>query len=307
MILAARLVRQVQVSESDGSACTICAQSLDYECLPQHDPHAEEDRMELSEARNQAKAFLPELTETGDNLNHSAAEPDRVQRQTGEPGPVLLVGPPGVGKGTQAETLAKLWGVPPISTGEILRTNVANGSELGVQANRIMKLGGLVPDPIMTEMVANRLGLSDTAAGFILDGFPRTVGQAQWLDEYLGAHRRGSQLAIISMSMDYRRIAERVIHRRVCPLCKTVYNIHFMPPKRTGRCDRDGSELQSRTDDGVEVFQTRLEVFRRETEPLIHYYRGHVLFIEIDADNPPSMVTENIVTILKGLRRQIGR
>lgn len=267
----------------------------------------EEDVMELSEAHIQAKTFLPELAESGKSFRPFPVGSDHPPMHTSGPGPLLLLGAPGVGKGTQAETLAKLWGIPTISTGEILRANVAAGSTLGIQAKRIMKMGGLVPDPLMTEMVANRLGLSDAAAGFILDGFPRTVGQAQWLDAYLGAHRHGSLLAVISMSMDPRRIAERVIHRRICPLCKTVYNLQSMPPQRTGRCDRDGSELEARSDDSVAVFQTRLEVFRRETEPLIHYYRSHSLFIEIDADKPPSTITETIVTLLQNLREPLGR
>jgi adenylate kinase len=170
-----------------------------------------------------------------------------------------------------------------------------------------MKLGGLVPDAIMTEMVANRLSLSDTAMGFILDGFPRTVPQAQWLNEYLSDYRKGAVLGIISLYMDFDGIAERVAHRRVCPLCKATYNTRLMPPKRIGRCDKDGAELVRRGDDGVEVFEMRLDVFKHETEPLIHYYRGHSLFIEVDADKSPSLVTRDIVTGLTNYRMQMVR
>src|SRR5579871_3499637 len=145
-------------------------------------------------------------------------DPRRPGRQLKDPGPVLLLGAPGVGKGTQAEVLAKLWGVPKIATGDILRANVASGTKLGLRASRIMKSGGLVPDQVMTEMVANRLELADTAGGFILDGFPRTVGQAQWLDSHLNTHRDGAVLGIINLRMDFELIVERVVYRMVCPV-----------------------------------------------------------------------------------------
>lgn len=263
--------------------------------------------MELNEAGIQVENFGPGLTKLDECLAALASESNHATAEIGEPGPVLLLGAPGVGKGTQADRLAELWGVPKISTGEILRANVANGTPLGVQANRIMKLGGLVPDQIMTGMVANRLGYSDTAAGFILDGFPRTVHQAQWLDGYLSDHRKGAVLGIISMSMNFQGIVERVVHRRVCPLCKTVYNIELMPPKRMGRCDKDDAELIQRSDDSLEVFETRLDVFQRETEPLIQYYRSRSLFIEVDAEKPPSLVTRDIVAGLMNFRMQMDR
>ena len=263
--------------------------------------------MELSEARIPVVKFPPGLTELDKCFASLAPESNLATSHIHEPGPVLLLGAPGIGKGTQADILAELWDVPKISTGDILRANVASGTPLGIQANRIMKLGGLVPDQIMTAMVADRLCLSDTAMGFILDGFPRTVPQAQWLDKYLSDYRRGAVLGIISMNMDFQRIAERVVHRRVCPRCKTTYNTYLMPPKRMGRCDKDGAELIQRSDDGVEVFEKRLDVFKRETEPLIGYYRSHSLFIEIDADRPPDSITRNIVTSLANFRLQLVR
>jgi len=225
--------------------------------------------------------------------------------QIEKPGPVLLLGAPGVGKGTQSDILSKLWNVPKISTGEILRANVSNGTALGLQANDIMKRGGLVSDRVMTQMVARRLGDSDTSIGFILDGFPRTVRQARWLDSYLNVHRRGAILGIIVMRMDHQRIVERVRHRSVCPVCNTVYNAQLMPPKRNGRCDKDDSALEQRNDDSVEVFQTRLNVFRKETEPLIQYYRGQALSIDIDAEQQPSFVTRDIVEGLTVFRKRM--
>jgi adenylate kinase len=220
------------------------------------------------------------------------------------PGPVLLLGAPGAGKGTQADVLAELWGIPKISTGEILRRNVANGTALGLRAKKIMKDGGLVPDQVMMEMVADRLGLPDAAQGFILDGFPRTVPQAEWFDEYLNDHQPGTLLAIVNLSINLERLVSRVIHRRVCPLCRSAYNEELMPPKRAGICDRDGSVLEQRNDDRLEVFKTRLDVFRRETEPLIHFYRNHDLFLEVDAEVSPASVTAEIVSGLKSCRKR---
>ena len=156
--------------------------------------------MELSDARIQGEHLGPGLTKLDDCFAALAPETIHATARIAAPGPVLLLGAPGVGKGTQADKLAELWGVPKISTGEILRANVANGTHLGIKANRIMKLGSLVPDQIMTGMVADRLGLSDTATGFILDGFPRTVHQAQWLDEYLSDCRNGA------VSEDYQLV-----------------------------------------------------------------------------------------------------
>ena len=226
------------------------------------------------------------------------------KEQLWDPGPILLLGAPGVGKGTQAEILAKLWGIPKISTGEILRANVAGGTALGLQADEVMQSGGLVSDQVVTAMIANRLALSDTDAGFILDGFPRTVGQAQWLDGYLSAHRYGSMLGIISLRMDYERIIQRVAYRRICPLCKTVYNALLMPPRQIDRCDKDSTELEQRSDDRLEVFQMRLDLFQRENEPLVRYYRRHGVVIEIDAGREPSFITADIVFALTAFRRE---
>lgn len=223
-------------------------------------------------------------------------------RQLNNPGPVLLLGAPGVGKGTQAEILAKLWGVPKISTGDILRANAASGTRLGLHASKIMRSGGLVPDQIMTEMLADRLRLSDTAGGFILDGFPRTVGQAQWLDNHIGVHRNGDAVGIINLYIDYERIVQRVAYRRVCPLCKSVYNLVLAPPKQADRCDKDNSELEQRSDDRIEVLQARLDVFKRDTEPLLQYYRKDRMVIDVDAGQSLSLVTRDIVSGLKAFR-----
>ncbi len=209
---------------------------------------------------------------------------------------MLLLGSPGVGKGTQADILAALWGIPKISTGDILRANVSKGTALGVQASDVMRRGDLVPDHLITEMVADRLSASDTVRGFILDGFPRTIQQALWLGDYLAISRWNGRLAIVSMQMDSPKIIERIVNRRICPTCKTTYNIHSMPPKLEGRCDRDGSVLIQRNDDKIDVIEQRFEVFRQETEPLIKHYQDHPVFMEVCADRPTSVVTEEIIT-----------
>jgi adenylate kinase len=220
-------------------------------------------------------------------------------------GPVLLLGAPGVGKGTQGDLLAHLWEVPKISTGDLLRSNVAEGTQMGSRASKIMKRGGLVPDELMMEMVAARLEDCDAAQGFIFDGFPRTIRQAEWFDAYLSVNQNGVSLGIVSMSMDLERLVQRVIHRRVCPMCKAVYNDELMPPNQAGLCDRDGSVLEQRNDDRLDVFKTRLDVFRRETEPLIRFYENHDLFLEIDAGKSSELVTQDIVSGLAACRRRV--
>ena len=265
----------------------------------------EKDIMELREPRSRVKDFQPGMTNSDRLLSHAVLTENRSTADAVRPGPVLLLGAPGVGKGTQGEILAKIWRVPKISTGDILRANVSNGTPLGVQAAQMMKSGGLVPDDLVTDMVAERLRDRDTEAGFILDGFPRTVCQAEWLDKYLNAHRKGEALAIVSMCMDHDQILQRVVHRTVCPVCKTVYNTELMPPKRAGHCDLDDAELIQRNDDSAVIFKTRLEVFRRETEPLFEFYRSHFLFIEVDAGKTPSSVTRDISTSLSRLRNQM--
>jgi adenylate kinase len=223
------------------------------------------------------------------------------------PGPVVLVGAPGVGKGTQADTLARIWRIPKISTGEILRANVTNGTALGIQADEIMRRGGLVTDHVITEMVADRLAVSDAAAGFILDGFPRTAKQAQWLDSHLAAHRNFAPLTIINLHMEPHKIIERIIHRRICPCCETVYNTRLKPPRRNGRCDHDCSALVQRSDDSIEVFQERLDAFKRETGPLIEHYRSHRMFMMVDADRPALNITKYIVESIARRNQLIHR
>jgi len=223
-------------------------------------------------------------------------EPELAQVKA--PGPVVMLGAPGVGKGTQADLLAQIWRIPKISTGELLRMNVTNRTALGIHADEIMRRGGLVSDQIINEMVAGRLAHSDARDGFILDGFPRTAKQAEWLDDHLAAHRNFAPLTIINLHMEAQKIIERIIYRRICPCCKTAYNNRLKPPRQNGRCDLDGSVLIQRSDDNLEVIQQRLDAFNRETEPLIEHYRGHRMFLTIDADRSVNNVSKDIVESL---------
>jgi len=177
------------------------------------------------------------------------------------PGPILLLGAPGVGKGTQAKELVKLWGIPQISTGDLLRYHVENGTELGKLADPIMKCGGLVPDSLVQDMVVARLAKPDTERGFILDGFPRTLGQATWVDETL-THKSGAlPVVAVKIQVDYTQLLRRVTGRRNCPVCGTIYNIYLQPPKIEGVCDLEGAALEQRSDDTEECFAGRLRTY----------------------------------------------
>src|SRR5271166_6390667 len=164
-------------------------------------------------------------------------------RETGRktlPGPILLLGAPGVGKGTQAKELVKLWGIPQISTGDLLRANVAQGTELGLTAKEIMGRGELVPDSLVNEMVAVRLQQPDTAKGYILDGFPRTLGQAHWLDKRLAEQAGVLPVVAVSIQVDYNQLLRRITGRRNCPVCQTIYNIYMIRPQKEESCNFGG-------------------------------------------------------------------
>jgi adenylate kinase len=254
-----------------------------------------------------AETFNGRLTEMDGYFGLDDLGSARAMLQAMQPGPIVLLGAPGVGKGTQAEALASLWNIPTISTGEILRANVKSATALGIRANEEMMRGQLVPDHLITEMVARRLSLPDAVSGFILDGFPRTIQQAQWLDGYLAVHHGNAPLVIINMYMDPEKIVERIIHRRVCPCCDMVYSELSKRPKREGRCDNDNTVLIQRSDDRLEVFQERLGVFTQRTAPLIEHYQHYAQYIVTNADRPASVVTRSIVAEITGRRRLMNR
>lgn len=232
----------------------------------------------------------------------SAVERDRDVANAVTPGPILLLGAPGVGKGTQAKELVKLWGIPQISTGDLLRGNVAKQTELGKAAKEIMQRGELVPDSLVNEMVALRLKEPDTVRGYILDGFPRTLPQAGWLDGRLAAESDGLPLVAVSLHVDYNQLLRRITGRRNCPVCQTIYNIYSNPPKRAGFCDVEGAALTQRADDTETVFAERMRAYTALTSPVIDHYRELGRFAEVEGDGPIAAIAARIVAAVEKLR-----
>ena len=223
------------------------------------------------------------------------------------PGPILLLGAPGVGKGTQAKELVQLWGIPQISTGDLLRANVAQGTPLGKTAKEIMHRGELVPDSLVNEMVAVRLQQPDTAKGYILDGFPRTLAQAHWLDGRLSASAcdNPSQclpLVAVSIQVDYNQLLRRITGRRNCPVCQTIYNVYSKPPQRAGFCDLEGAALTQRADDTEKAFAERMRAYAAQTTPVIEHYRELGRFAEVHGDGQIAAVAAGIVAAVERLR-----
>jgi len=220
------------------------------------------------------------------------------------PGPILLLGAPGVGKGTQAKELVKIWGIPQISTGDLLRVNVAQGTKLGKVAKEIMGRGELVPDTLVNEMVAVRLLEPDTAHGYILDGFPRTLGQAHWLDARLAAQIESLPVVAVSIQVNYNQLLRRITGRRNCPVCQTIYNVYMHPPQRDGFCDVEGAALVQRADDTEEVFKERMRAYSALTAPVVDHYRVLGRFAEVDGDRPIAVIATGIVAAVEGLRQK---
>jgi adenylate kinase len=218
------------------------------------------------------------------------------------PGPILLLGAPGVGKGTQAKELVKLWGIPQISTGDLLRANVSEGTQLGKVAKEIMGRGELVPDSLVNEMVAVRLQQPDTAKGYILDGFPRTLGQAGWLDGRLATQPDTLPVVAVSIQVNYNQLLRRITGRRNCPVCQTIYNVYVNPPKKDGFCDIEGAALTQRADDTEEVFKERMRAYGALTAPVVEHYRAQGRFAEVDGDRPISAIASGIVAAVERLR-----
>jgi adenylate kinase len=219
------------------------------------------------------------------------------------PGPILLLGAPGVGKGTQAKELVKLWGIPQISTGDLLRANVALGNDLGRTAKELMGRGELVPDSLVNEMVALRLKDPDTANGYILDGFPRTLPQAAWLDGRLKATGQVLPVVAVSIQVDYNRLLRRITGRRNCPVCQTIYNVYGKPPAKEGFCDVEGAALVQRADDTEKVFEERMRAYSAMTAPVVEHYRDLGRFSEVDGDRPIFEIATGIVAAVERLRK----
>ena len=217
------------------------------------------------------------------------------------PGPVLLLGAPGVGKGTQAKALMAAYGIPQISTGDILRANISNGTTLGKMAKALVDQGTLVSDDLVNQMVAERLSQPDTRRGYILDGFPRTLNQATWLDAQLASDSTVLPVVAISIVVDYDQLLRRITGRRISPAGR-IYNIYSNPPKSPGICDVDGSVLVQRPDDSEAVFTERMKTFQSQTAPVIEHYRKQGRFEEINGDQLVEQVTAAIDASLKRLR-----
>ncbi len=231
-------------------------------------------------------------------------ESGRDTETTTVPGPILLLGAPGVGKGTQAKELVKIWNIPQISTGDLLRGNVAKGTPLGKVAREIMGRGELVPDSLVNEMVALRLLEPDTAHGYILDGFPRTLGQADWLDGRLQAQPESLPVVAVSIQVNYNQLLRRITGRRNCPVCQSIYNIYMNPPKVDGICDVEGAALTQRADDTEEVFKERMRAYSALTAPVVDHYRVLGRFAEVDGDRPIAAIATGIVAAVEGLRQK---
>jgi len=218
------------------------------------------------------------------------------------PGPVLLLGAPGVGKGTQAKRLMDEFGIPQISTGDLLREHRRNHTPLGMVADELMATGQLVPDDLVNQMVATRLTEPDTERGYILDGFPRTLNQAEWLDGQLV----NSALPVVAVSIvvPERILLERITGRLTCPVCGTIYNRYSEPPAAEGVCDREGARLVQRADDTEPVFYERMKAFEAKTADVIEYYRAQdSRFAEVDGNLPVDEVMRSIRATLFRLRR----
>lgn len=211
---------------------------------------------------------------------------------------VMLLGAPGVGKGTQAKLLMDRFGIPQISTGDILRAEVQKESPLGKQVKEIMDRGELVSDDLILQIVENRLREPDCSRGFILDGFPRTIPQAEGLDELLKRINPSLQLKVIEIAVPDEIIIKRLTNRRVCPDCGQLYNLLLKPPKNDNKCDDCGAELYQRDDDTEATIRNRLAVYRKNTEPLIDYYQKKGNFYKVDGDQKPEKVFEEIVQLL---------
>ena len=233
----------------------------------------------------------------------TAMESGRATESDTVPGPILLMGAPGGGKGTQARELVKVWNIPQISTGDLLRANVAEGTKVGKVAKEIMGRGELVPDSLVDEMVAVRLLEPDTARGYILDGFPRTLGQAQWLDARIAAQIESLPVVAVNIQVNYNQLLRRITGRRNCPVCQTIYNVYMHPPKQDGICDIEGAELVQRADDTEEVFKERMRAYEALTAPVVEHYRAQGRFAEVDGDRPIAAIAAGIVAAVERLRK----
>ena len=214
---------------------------------------------------------------------------------------LLLMGPPGAGKGTQAAELVKKFDIPHISTGDMFRAAVKEGTELGKKAKACMDSGKLVPDDVTIGIVRDRLAKKDCAKGFILDGFPRTVEQADALKDILEGLKR-PLTKVLNIHVPSEDLIERAIGRRICKSCGATYHVKFNPPKVENVCDECNGNLYQRADDNEETMRNRLSVYEDSTRPLTEYYKKAGIYLEIDGRQPIDKVTEELVNVLSSVK-----
>ncbi len=206
---------------------------------------------------------------------------------------IVLLGPPGVGKGTQARRLSEIVGMPRIITGDMLRSHVASGTPLGRKARGFMERGELVPDDLIIARIRTRLEEEDARGGFIIDGFPRTVAQAEALEAYVAPD------VVVALEAPEKELIERLSGRRVCQECQAVYHLVHDPPRKAGICDRCGGDLVQREDDTEVVIRERLRAYRRETEPLVHRYEAKGLLARVRSEGGIEAVTRKLQAVLQ--------
>lgn len=212
---------------------------------------------------------------------------------------ILFMGPPGAGKGTQAENIVNEFGIPHISTGDAFRLAIKQGTPIGVKAKEFMDQGLLVPDDVTIGIVEERLQQSDCEKGFLLDGFPRTLSQAEALDEILARLNTGLD-HVINLKVDREKLLARLTGRRICKNCGSTYHVIFNPPKQEGICDKCGGELYQRSDDNEESVGIRLDEYINKTAPLLTFYENKGLLRQIDGDQEIDAVSSQIASILRG-------
>ena len=210
---------------------------------------------------------------------------------------IVMLGPPGSGKGTQAELISKRYGIPAISTGDIFRQNLSEETELGKKASEYMKKGELVPDALVIDIVIDRLSKDDTKTGYLLDGFPRTTAQADAFEKLLGEN--GSSIDyVIYINIPKDELIRRVVSRRVCGSCGKTYNVNSFPPKTEGVCDVCGGDVVQRADDTEETANNRIDVYNEQTTPLIEYYKGKGVLYEFNGMDEVEAINDRINALI---------
>lgn len=214
---------------------------------------------------------------------------------------IILMGPPGSGKGTQAIRITKELGIPHISTGDLFRENISNKTDLGKKARTFMDAGKLVPDEVVLDMLFDRVSRPDCAQGYLLDGFPRTIPQAQAFDASLS---KNTQLIVLNLEVKDDVIIKRAVGRLSCKECGNIHNIYFSPPVKQGICDKCGGELVQRSDDKEEVVKERLRVYQAQTKPLVDYYSKKEVLISINGENSPDVVFKDLMKNLVSFKKK---